>query len=46
MTLPFYDHCGFTFSHRIKDYMLDHYDHPIVEDGVQLFDKVYLRMDL
>ena len=46
MTLPFYDRCGFTFSHRIKDYMLDHYDHPIFEDGVQLFDKVYLRMDL
>jgi len=46
MTLPFYDQCGFTFSHRIKDYMLAHYDHPIYEDGVQLFDKVYLRMDL
>ena len=46
MTLPFYDQCGFTFSHRIKDYMLAHYDHPIFEDGVQLFDKVYLRMDL
>ena len=46
MTLPFYHRCGFTFSHRIKDYMLDHYDHPIFEDGVQLFDKVYLRMDL
>lgn len=46
MTLPFYDRCGFIFSHRIKNYMLDHYDHPIYEDGVQLSDKVYLRMDM
>ena len=46
MTLPFYDQRGFTFSHRIKDYMLAHYDHPIYEDGVQLFDKVYLKMEL
>ena len=26
--------------------MLDHYEHPIYEDGVQLFDKVYLKMEL
>ena len=46
MTLPFYQQCGFVFSHRIKNYMADHYDQPIFEDGVQLFDKVYLKMDL
>ena len=46
MTLPFYQQCGFVFSHRIKNYMMDHYDQPIFEDGVQLFDKVYLKMDL
>ena len=46
MTLPFYQQCGFVFSHRIKNYMTDHYDEPVLEDGVQLFDKVYLKMDL
>ena len=46
MTLPFYQQCGFVFSHRIKNYMADHYDEPVLEDGVQLFDKVYLKMDL
>ena len=46
MTLPYYQQCGFVFSHRIKNYMMDHYDQPIFEDGVQLFDKVYLKMDL
>ena len=46
LTLPFYESCGFVFSHRIKDYMLTAYDRPIFENGIQLFDKVYLKMDL
>lgn len=46
VTLPFYKDCGFTYSHRIKDYMLTHYDHPVIENGVQLFDKVYFSMKL
>lgn len=46
ITLGFYQRCGFVFSHRIKDYMLTHYKHPILEDGVQIFDKVYLSMRL
>ena len=46
MTLPFYRRCGFVHSHRIKNYMTDHYDHPIYENGVQLLDKVYLKMEL
>ena len=46
LTVPFYEHCGFSFSHRIKDYMLEHYDNPIIENGVQLFDKVYLKREL
>jgi len=45
-TLSFYRNCGFVYSHRIDNYMLTHYDHPIFEDGVQLFDKVYLKMDI
>ena len=46
VTLPFYKSCGFTFSHRIKDYMLTHYDHPVIDNGVQLLDKVYFSMKL
>ena len=41
--LPFYQKCGFVYSHRIKNFFLDHYDHPIWEEGVLLTDMVYLR---
>ena len=43
LTLPFYEACGFSYSHRVKDFFLQHYDHPIVEEGVLLRDMVYLR---
>ena len=46
LTVPFYEHCGFTRHCVIRNYMLDHYDHPIFEGGKQLIDKVYLRMSL
>lgn len=46
MTVPFYEACGFVFSHRLKDYMLKAYDRPIYENGVQLFDKVYFTKEL
>ena len=45
ITLPFYLGCGFQETHRIKDFMLSAYDHPIMENGVQLCDKVYLQID-
>lgn len=44
-TLGFYQHCGFTYSHRVKDFFLQ-YDHPIVEGGVQLKDMVYFQRTL
>ena len=44
-TMGFYQSCGFTLSHRVKDFFLQ-YDHPIVEDGVQLKDMVYFRRAL
>jgi len=44
-TIPFYEHCGFIFSHRIENYMIDHYPQPIMENGIQLFDKIYLKKD-
>jgi GNAT superfamily N-acetyltransferase len=46
ITVPFYQSCGFKLHHRIKNYILNHYDHPIYERGVQLIDKVYLAKSL
>ncbi len=43
--LSFYKHCGFRLSHRLKNFFIDYYDHPIYEDGKQLIDMVYLRKD-
>ena len=43
LTIPFYEKCGFVRSHVIRDFFTDHYDHPIVECGIQLRDMIYLR---
>lgn len=43
LTVPFYEKCGFTESHRVKNFFTDHYDHPIFEAGKQLVDMVYLK---
>ena len=42
-TIPFYEKCGFVRSHSIPNFFTDNYDHPIIEDGVQLVDMVYLQ---
>lgn len=42
LTVPFYQHCGFTIHHVIPNYIVDHYREPIFEGGKQLKDKVYL----
>ncbi len=46
LTIPFYKECGFQESHRIKNFFVDNYDHPIIECGKQLIDMVYLKKDL
>lgn len=46
LTIPFYNHCGFKISHRVKNFFTDNYNHPIFENGIQLIDMVYLRRDL
>ena len=46
LTIPFYEKCGFTRSHVVKNFFIDHYDHPIYECGVQLVDMVYLQRKL
>ena len=43
LTVPFYKRCGFTYSHRMENFFLDNYDHPIYECGVLLKDMVYFR---
>lgn len=43
LTIPFYEKCGFTESHRIKDFFTNNYNHKIVECGVILTDMVYLQ---
>lgn len=41
-TLRFYASCGYRYSHRIDNFFVDNYDHPIVEEGVRLRDMLYL----
>ncbi|HCL4437740.1 TPA: GNAT family N-acetyltransferase [Clostridium botulinum] len=45
LTIPFYKYCGFKISHRVKNFFIDNYDHPIYESGVQLIDMIYLKKD-
>ena len=46
LTLPFYLSCGFVYSHRVPQFFLKNYDHPIVEGGKRLVDMVYLRKEI
>lgn len=46
LTVPFYEKCGFTRSHTVKNFFTDNYVHPIYEGGVLLTDMVYLRKSL
>lgn len=43
--LNFYRKCGFTVSHRIKNFFTDNYNHPMFENGIQLVDMIYLKKD-
>jgi len=43
--LRFYHKSGFRESHRVKDFFTDNDDKPIIEEGVQLRDMVYLRRE-
>lgn len=44
--LRFYTSCGFEYSHRIENFFTDHYDHPIIEEGILLKDMIYLQQDI
>ncbi len=45
-TINFYKNCGFTESHRIKNFFIDNYDHLIFEGGKQLIDMIYFSKKL
>ena len=44
--LRFYETNGFQISHRLQNFFVDHYDHPMFDNGIQLVDMVYLSKDL
>jgi ribosomal protein S18 acetylase RimI-like enzyme len=43
--LRFYHKCGFTESHRIKNFFTDNYNHTIFDNGIQLVDMIYLKWE-
>lgn len=44
LTIPFYKSCGFEYSHRIANFFIDNYDHPIFDRDKQLIDMIYLKI--
>ena len=44
--IQFYEKNGFYLSHRVHNFFIDNYDHPMFENGVQLVDMVYLKKEL
>jgi len=43
--ISFYESCGFVYSHRIKNFFIDNYDHEMFDDGKQLIDMIYLKIE-
>ncbi len=46
LTIPFYEKCGFVRYGVVKNFFIDNYSHPIIEDGVQLVDMIMLKKEL
>jgi hypothetical protein len=44
-TISFYENCGFVYSHKVKDFFINNYDHEIFEEGKQLKDMIYLKIE-
>lgn len=42
----FYESVGFEKSHVVENFFVESYDFPIIEDGVQLFDMQYLKINM
>jgi GNAT superfamily N-acetyltransferase len=43
--LSFYKKFGFVYSHTVKHFFVDNYDHEMFEDGKQLVDMIYLKFE-
>ena len=43
LTIPFYEKCEFSYSHRVENFFINNYDHPIIEYGITLKDMIYLK---
>ena len=43
--INFYKKFGFEYSHTIKNFFIDNYDHEMYENGKQLKDMIYLKID-
>ena len=46
LTVPFYEHIGFTYAYRVHGFFTKNYSHPIFGNGVQLVDMVYFKKSL
>lgn len=44
--VPFYEKFGFSPVYTVKDFFVDHYEAPIIENGIQLTDMIYLARNL
>lgn len=44
--LAYYRKFGFVYSHTVKDFFVDNYDHEMFENGKRLRDMIYLKVGL
>ena len=44
--VSFYESCGFEYSHRVKNFFIDNYDHSMFDGDIQLVDMICLRKAL
>ena len=44
--ISFYKKFGFEYSHTVKDFFINNYEHEIIEDGKRLKDMIYLKYNL
>jgi GNAT superfamily N-acetyltransferase len=43
--LSYYAKFGFEYSHTLPNFFVDNYDHIMMEDGKQLVDMIYLKLE-
>ena len=44
--VSFYESCGFEYSHRVKNFFIDNYEHAMFDGDIQLVDMIYLKKEL